>query len=71
MNGVMLKAQNTEITSKSEQSKNVGRLVCVGTGMHLAGQISTLSKSYIENSRCGFFVGNRWLCRAVARCFKR
>ena len=48
MNSAMLQTQNTEITSKSEQSKNVGRLVCVGTGMHLAGQISTLSKSYIE-----------------------
>lgn len=32
------------------KSSNLGSLVCVGTGLNLAGQISVISKSYIEHA---------------------
>ena len=43
-----------------------GSLVCVGTGLNLAGQISVLSKSYIENADVVFSLvpdgfAQRWL----------
>ncbi|WP_076410741.1 SAM-dependent methyltransferase [Shewanella sp. UCD-KL12] len=43
-----------------------GSLVCVGTGLNLAGQISVLSKSYIENADIVFSLvpdgfAQRWL----------
>lgn len=43
-----------------------GTLVCVGTGLNLAGQISVLSKSYIENADVVFSLvpdgfAQRWL----------
>lgn len=34
----------------TQQDPHKGSLVCVGTGLNLAGQISVLSKSYIENA---------------------
>ncbi|WP_299791605.1 SAM-dependent methyltransferase [uncultured Shewanella sp.] len=40
----------TPVPMDKKQEVARGSLVCVGTGLNLAGQISVLSKSYIENA---------------------
>ncbi|WP_223292878.1 MULTISPECIES: SAM-dependent methyltransferase [Shewanella] len=50
----------------TQQVSHEGSLVCVGTGLNLAGQISVLSKSYIENADVVFSLvpdgfAQRWL----------
>lgn len=40
----------TPVPMDKKQEIERGTLVCVGTGLNLAGQISVLSKSYIENA---------------------
>ncbi|AQS38970.1 tetrapyrrole (corrin/porphyrin) methylase [Shewanella psychrophila] len=54
------------MTTLHNSSCHQGSLVCVGTGLNLAGQISVLSKSYIENADVVFSLvpdgfAQRWL----------
>ena len=50
----------------SKKQKKTGTLVCVGTGITLAGQMTTLSQSYIEDADCVFtllpdFACEQWI----------
>lgn len=65
-NGPKMNETNPFEHDDNKPVKHEGRLICVGTGMQLSGQISLLSKSYIEIADVVFSLvtdgfSQRWL----------